>query len=224
LKRGWFIVLEGPDGSGKTTQAHLLAERLSSDGYPSIATEEPGGTDTGRFIREIILNPSISISPKTELFLFLADRAEHVQKIIKPALDEGRIVVCSRYIYSTLVYQGFVRKVAPTEFLLNMNKYATDELVPDMVFYIDVDPEKTLPKAKEDSSITRKYPGGDRIEKEGLDFQQMVRKGYQQIAELLKDFFIIIDGNRSIEEISETLYTLVKRRLENDRNGKNKQR
>jgi len=96
--------------------------------------------------------------------------------------------------------------------------------VPDMVFYIDVDPEKTLPKAKEDSSITRKYPGGDRIEKEGLDFQQMVRKGYQQIAELLKDFFIIIDGNRSIEEISETLYTLVKRRLENDRNGKNKQR
>lgn len=216
MKRGWFIVLEGPDGSGKTTQAHLLAERLSSDGYPSIATEEPGGTDTGRFIREIILNPSISISPKTELFLFLADRAEHVQKIIKPALDEGRIVVCSRYIYSTLVYQGFVRKVAPTEFLLNMNKYATDEIVPDMVFYIDVDPEKTLPKAKEDSSITRKYPGGDRIEKEGLGFQQMVRKGYQQIAELLKDLFITIDGNRSIEEISETLYTLVKRRLEND--------
>lgn len=216
MKRGWFIVLEGPDGSGKTTQAHLLADKLSSDGYPSIATEEPGGTDTGRLIREIILNPSIAISPKTELFLFLADRAEHVQKIIKPALDEGKIVVCSRYIYSTLVYQGFVRKVAPIEFLLNINKYATDELLPDIVFYIDVDPEKTLPKAKENSSTTRNYQGGDRIEKEGIGFQQMVRKGYQQIAELLKDLFITIDGNRSIEEISETLYRLVKRRLEND--------
>lgn len=216
LKRGLFIVLEGPDGSGKTTQAHLLAERLSSDGYPSIATEEPGGTETGRYIREIILNPSIHVSPKTELFLFLADRAEHVQRVIKPALDEGKIVVCSRYIYSTLVYQGLVRKVAPTEFLLNMNKYATNELVPDIVFYIDVDPEKTLFKAKEDSSITRNYPGGDRIEKEGPGFQQMVRKGYQQIADLSKGLFITIDGNRSIEEVSENLYTLVKRRLKND--------
>lgn len=218
MKRGLFIVLEGPDGSGKTTQAHLLAERLSSNGYPSIATEEPGGTETGRYIREIILNPSISVSPKTELFLFLADRAEHVQRVIKPALDKGKNVVCSRYIYSTLVYQGLVRKVAPTEFLLNMNKYATNELVPDIVFYIDVDPEKTLSKAKEDSSITRNrnYPGGDRIEKEGLGFQQMVRKGYQQIADLLKGLFITIDGNRSIEEVSENLYTLVKRRLKND--------
>jgi dTMP kinase len=216
LKRGLFIVLEGPDGSGKTTQAHLLAKRLTSDGYPSIATEEPGGTEIGKSIRELILDPSICISPKTELFLFLADRAEHVKKVIKPALEEGKIVVCSRYIYSTLVYQGFVRKVAPTEFLLEMNNYATDELVPDMVFYIDVDPEKTLPKARKDSSIRRNYQGGDRIEKEGIDFQKMVRKGYQKIAELLQELFITIDGNRSIDEISETLYTIIKRRIEND--------
>lgn len=216
MKRGYFIVLEGADGSGKTTQARILARKLTSDGYTCIATEEPGGTDGGRIIRDIILNPSLPISPKTELFLFLADRAEHVDKVIRPALKDGKIVVCSRYIYSTIVYQGLVRKVAPQDFLLRMNLFAVSDITPDIVFYIDVTPEDGLRKAKEDSLTSHHYPDGDRIEKEGIEFQQRVREGYRRIAVQFGGIFITVDGTGGIEEVSEMLYAHVKRRLQDD--------
>ena len=123
MKRGYFIVLEGPDGSGKSTQAALLAERLEMDGHRCLVTEQPGGTEEGRRIREILLDPHFQIDPRTELFLFLADRAAHVGKIVQPALEEDKVVISSRYFYSTLVYQGLVRDVASFDFLLKMNLF-----------------------------------------------------------------------------------------------------
>jgi len=215
---GRFIVFEGPDGSGKTTQAELLFERLKAEGIFCILTEEPGATREGRIIRNILLNPELSIGPKTELFLFLADRADHVQKIIVPALAEGKTVVCSRYFYSTLVYQGIARDVAPFSFLLDLNLYATGGLVPDLVFYIDIEPERGLSKAKNISSQRHNFPDGDRIESEGLEFQTSVRNGYLEIARHFKDYFIVITaGRKSRETLSEEIYSHIKRRFFNDR-------
>ncbi len=215
---GRFIVFEGPDGSGKTTQAELLYERLKTEGMSCILTEEPGATGEGRIIRDILLNPGLSIGPKTELFLFLADRADHVLKIITPALSEGKIVICSRYFYSTLVYQGIARNVAPFSFLLDLNLYATGGLVPDLVFYIDIEPEKGLTKAKDTSLRRLNYPDGDRIESEGLEFQTDVRNGYLKIARQFKEYFIVITaGKKSRKTISEEIYSHTKRRLLNDR-------
>jgi dTMP kinase len=126
LNKRYFITLEGPDGSGKSTQAHLLSEKLTAGGYSCIVTEQPGGTEVGRRIRNILLDPQFDICAKTELFLFLADRAEHVAKIVRPSLEENTIVISSRYLYSTLVYQGLVREVASYEFLLKMNLFGSD--------------------------------------------------------------------------------------------------
>ncbi len=215
---GRFIVLEGPDGSGKTTQAQLLYKRLKASGWPCILTEEPGATREGCIIRNILLDPELAIGPKTELFLFLADRADHVQNVIEPALSEGKTVVCSRYFYSTLVYQGIARGVAPFSFLLDLNLYATGGIVPDLVFYIDIEPEKGLSKAKNISSQRHNYPDGDRIESEGLEFQTNVRNGYLEIAGHFKDYFIVITAEKkSRKEISEEIYSHIERRLLNDR-------
>jgi dTMP kinase len=217
-KTGYFIVFEGPDGSGKTTQAELLYHRFIEDNMPAVLTEEPGGTQEGRIIRDILLNPALSVGPKTELFLFLADRADHVQKLIEPALTGGKTVVCSRYFYSTLVYQGIARSVAPFSFLLDLNLYATGGRVPDLVFYIDIEPEKALSKAKSISFQLHNYHNGDRIESEGLEFQTNVRKGYLKMAEHFKDYFIVIGaGNKSRDVLSDEIYSHIRRRLLNDR-------
>ncbi len=217
LKKRYFIALEGPDGSGKSTQAHILSEKLRAEGYSCIVTEQPGGTEEGKRIRNILLNPEFDISAKTELFLFLADRAEHVAKIVEPTLKGNSIVISSRYLYSTLVYQGLVREVAPYEFLLKMNLFAVNNVVPDIVFYIDIAPEDGLSKAKNNSLKKMHYPDGDRIEREGLAFQEKVRAGYLELASRFGDLFVIIDGRgKSREEIGDSIYSHVKRRLYHD--------
>jgi len=216
-KIGYFIVFEGPDGSGKTTQAQILHHKLTLHGYSSIVTEEPGATKEGKIIRDTILNPELRICPKTELFLFLADRADHVNKVIAPALKEGKIVICSRYFYSTLVYQGLVREVASLDFLYNLNLFATRKIIPDVVFYIDIKAKHGLSKAKGTTARISNYPDGDRIESEGIQFHQSVRKGYKLIASRFKDRFIIIDANnKSKDEIGAIIYSHLKRRLFND--------
>jgi len=217
VNRGYFIVLEGPDGSGKSTQARLLAERLERDGYPCVVTEQPGGTDEGKQIRNILLNPKLRINPKTELFLFLADRAEHVSKVVQPALEKKGIVISSRYFYSTLVYQGMVREVAPYDFLLQMNLFAVNQVIPDLVFYIDLEAKSGLSRAKRKSSEQMNYQQGDRIELEGADFQEKVRAGYREIAALNSDLFVIVDATgKSREEIVNIIYSHVKGKLKDD--------
>ena len=200
--------MEGPDGSGKSTQARILAERLEKDGHPCTVTEQPGGSREGKRIREILLNPTLEIGPKTELFLFLADRADHVQKVVKPALHSGKTVISSRYFYSTLVYQGMVREVAPYDFLLQMNLFAVDNLIPDLVFYIDVEAGHGLSRAKNSSREKMNYTSGDRIEREGVDFHRKVREGYRQLADRHSDLFIMIDATgQDREELGDLIYS-----------------
>jgi len=207
VHKGNFIVIEGPDGSGKSTQARILADRLEEDGHPCIVTEQPGGSSEGKRIREIILNPSLEICPKTELFLFLADRADHVHKVVKPAMHSGKTVISSRYFYSTLVYQGMVREVAPYEFLLQMNLFAVDNVIPDLVFFIDVDTDQGLHRAKNSSREEMNYRSGDRIEREGVDFHRKVREGYIKLADIYSDLFIMIDATgRDKTELGNLIY------------------
>jgi len=216
LKRGFFIVFEGPDGSGKSTQAEVLYHKLLKDGFSCEITHEPGGTTIGKRISKLLLDPELTIFPKTELFLFLADRSEHVKTVIQPALSKGTIVICSRYFYSTLIYQGIVRKVAETSFLEQLNLFSVDDVLPDIVFYLDVNPKSGLINARNNSRI-ESYEGGDRIEREGVDFQRKVRDGYFRLTERYKDLFIVIKDGKNIEEISRTIYKHAKRRLSDDR-------
>lgn len=216
LHEGFFIVFEGPDGSGKSTQAELLFKKLKHDGYSCIITEEPGGTPEGEKIRDLLLNPDYELCPKTELFLFLADRAEHVSRIIQPSLKEGKVVICSRYFYSTLVYQGITRQITALEFLKQINLFAVNNIEPDVVFFLDILPEEGLSKAKQNSSMDYSFQDGDRIEMEGLDFQRRVREGYFRLASQYSKTFEIVKGDRSIQEIGKTIYDLAKRRLISD--------
>lgn len=210
IENGFFIVFEGVDGSGKTTQANILYERLVTEGYSCTLTEEPGATKEGEIIKELLLNPDFKLTQKTELFLFLADRAQHVHKVIKPALNSGDIVISSRYFFSTLVYQGYARKVASIDFLEELNLFATDNTFPNLVFYIDVLPEERLSLAKNESSKKFGSLEGDRIEMEGLEFQNRVREGYLLLAKKYGEMFRVIDGRGDILEINNLIYDIVK--------------
>jgi dTMP kinase len=212
LANGFFIVFEGPDGSGKSTQAERLSSRLEDEGYNCLYTEEPGGTEVGILLRDILLDPEKKISERTELFLFLADRSEHVHKIIVPALNEGMVVVSSRYLYSTIVYQGFARKLLPLSLLWKLNRFAVADTMPDIVFYLDVCPEEGLFKATKGSV---RYKGGDRIEREGTDLQQRVRDSYCKLASRYRKQWVVLEG-RNIEEIGELVYEETKRRMGHD--------
>jgi dTMP kinase len=212
VRNNFFIVFEGPDGSGKSTQAEILSRRLNKDGYSCLFTEEPGGTEVGRMLRDIILDPGKAISDRTELFLFLADRSEHADKVIVPALEEGKIVVSSRYLYSTLIYQGYARRLLPLSLLWKLNRFAVAELMPDVVYYLDVHPEDGLEKA----TGSALYEGGDRIEREGIDLQRKVRESYLRLAKRNRRQWVVIKPESSIEEIGELVYNETKRRMGND--------
>ena len=222
-RSGYFIVFEGPDGSGKSTQAELLYDDLSRDGYSCIVTEEPGGTPEGKKIRELLLDPTFRICPKAELFLFLADRSEHVSRIIAPALHEGKVVICSRYYYSTLVYQGFARRIADMDFLKKINLFSVNFLEPDIVFYLDVVSEESLSKAMDTSFRASHFHGGDRIEREGISFQRMVREGYLELSSQYGDMFVVIEQN-DISQVHRAVYTITKGRMQNDRARENRKR
>lgn len=210
-KIGKFIVFEGIDGSGKSTQSKILYNKLNSNGYSCILTEEPGGTPLGKMIKKILLDHKIEFSSKAELFLFLADRAEHTTKIIIPALEQGNIVISSRYFFSTIVYQGIARKIFELDFITQLNMFAINNLMPDLVFYIDIEPEKAIKNMVERNKSTNL----DRIETEGISFLKEVRNGYLTIMKNYPEIFIKIDGNGEIYRISEEIYRTVKRRILN---------
>jgi dTMP kinase len=205
MKKGLFITFEGLDGSGKTTQIKLLYDYLKERGLDVITAVEPGGTEIGRKIRKILLDKdNHEMSYKTETLLFLASRAELVSKVISPALNKGRIVICDRFFDSTVVYQGIARGLGVDE-ILNMSLWATGGVVPDITFLLSVKPDKG--KKRMDRASKKR----DRLELEKDNFRREVYKGYLSIAGKHKERFVVIDGEKNIEDISEE----VKRKVEN---------
>ncbi|MBI3358881.1 MAG: dTMP kinase [Nitrospirae bacterium] len=173
--KGYFITFEGGEGSGKTTQLAHLARHLQKKGYPVLQTREPGGTLIGEAIRSLLLYPKeVHCNPEAELFLYLADRAQHVKEVILPALSEGQIVLCDRFSDSTLVYQGIARGI-PLHKVLAMTRLAADGLKPNLTFLLDIDLEKGLSRLK-----TRKE--ANRLDLETDLFHYKVREGYLALA------------------------------------------
>jgi len=190
-----LISFEGIDGSGKGTQVTLFLSYLAKRGLPHICVREPGGTDLGEAIRELLLvKEEISICSRAELFLFLASRSQLVSEIVLPALRENKIVVADRFIDSSVAYQGAGRKLG-MKVVEELNDFATCGLRPDLTYYIDITPE---------TAFRRKH-GSDRIESEGLKFLSSVREAYLNLLEQHSNRIVLINGERSVDEIHEEI-------------------
>ena len=195
--QGLFIVMEGPDGSGKTTQINLLKEYLEEAGYECLITREPGGTVIGEEVRQLILNPEHKeMSPVTEMLLYAASRAQLVHEVIGPALEEGKIVISDRFVDSSIVYQGIARKLGIST-VSAVNAPGIGIYRPDGIFFIDLSEAEGLRRKKEQKNL-------DRMEQEGIDFHHMVSEGYRKVLsgrpEVMK-----IDGGRSIDTIQKKI-------------------
>ncbi len=195
MEKGLFITFEGTDGSGKTTQIKLLEEYMRTKERQVVLSREPGGTRVSEIIRDIILEPeNKEIVPLTEMILYAASRAQHVAEVIDPAIRAGKIVICDRYVDSSYAYQGGGRGM-DLKIIADVNRIAINGTVPDITFFLDIDPE---------ISIRRRInsTGADRIEQEKLDFHRRVYDGYKKLSILYPDRIKTIDATRSIQEIS----------------------
>ena len=197
---GRFIVLEGPDGCGKSTQMKRLAERLRSLEREVDLVRDPGGTPVGEVIRGILLNPDFAeMSVRTEMLLYMASRAQLVQECISPALEAGRIVLSDRYLTSTIVYQGLAGGMKLDD-INSLYEYACGELQPDLVVVLDV---------PVDVGRSRLSGGLDRMESKSLAFQEKVRQGYLKVAEMDPDRHVVIDASQSKETVAEAVWKAV---------------
>ena len=201
MAKGLFITFEGGDGCGKTTQINLLDEYLRNKGYKTLLTREPGSKGLGVKLREILLNYDGEVSPVCESFLFLADRAQHVDCIIKPALEEGIIVLCDRHTDSTVAYQGYGRGL-DLEQIHRLNKIATSGLKPDLTIVLDVDVETSQKRVGSEK---------DRMESAGIEFFERVRQGFLEIANQEPERVKVVDSTQSIEDIHKQILELVAR-------------
>jgi dTMP kinase len=206
-KRGRFITFEGIDGSGKSTQMRLLAERLRSDGQDVFEAVEPGGTAIGRQIRRILLDAANQdLRPTAELLLYFASRAQNVDECILPALAAGKIVLCDRFTDSTLAYQGYARGLGE-EAVLALDRIACRGLTPDLTLLIDVDVEYGLARAQ------KRNAGRDaaetRMDDQSLEFHRKVREAYLTLAKQHADRFRIVDGRGTPETVAELVWASV---------------
>ena len=191
-----FVSLEGIDGSGKSTQAKLLAEALGPD---TLLIREPGGTDAAERIRELLADPGLELDPFAELLLFSAARADLISRIIRPAVEAGRNVVADRFADSSVAYQGGARELG-TSHVLSLTDTVIDGLWPDLTILLRVDPEVGLERAD----------GNDRFESEGLDLQRAVADAYEEIARIASDRVVVIDAAGSVEQIHEQVLEAVR--------------
>ena len=196
--KGLFVTFEGGDASGKTTQIGLLAEWLRGKGHTVLVTREPGGSDLGNELRDIVLHRRGFIAPRAEALIYAADRAHHIHEIVRPALQRGEVVLQDRYLDSSVAYQGAGRVLDPVE-VRNLSLWATEELMPEVTILLDV---PAGIGAKRQASEERQY---DRLEAEALDFHERVRESYVGLAHAEPERFEVIDGTASIEDIHQLI-------------------
>lgn len=194
--KGLFVTFEGPDGSGKTTQLHKAADALRKLGYEVVESREPGGTELAEKVRALVLDASLPLAQQTEVLLYLAARSEHVDKVLRPALAAGKIVLCDRFCDSTLVYQGLVKGLSQEQLtqLRRLNTYACGELFPDLTLLLDGRTE-VLAERRSLRGVS------DRYEDKGLDFQRQVREGFLTLAALEPQRIKIIDAEQNAEAV-----------------------
>lgn len=194
---GLFVTFEGPDGAGKTTQLNLLEEALTARGYQCVTTREPGGTPISDAIRELLLNPQFhTMAATTEVLLYAASRAQHVREVIQPALEEGKIVLCDRFVDASIAYQGYGSALGE-ELVRKINRFATGGVDPHLTFLLDISPEEGRRR------LVRRQQGEaglDRIEKKDLAYHQRVRHGFLQLARRERRIRLI-DAQRPVEVI-----------------------
>jgi dTMP kinase len=203
--KGHFITFEGPDGSGKTTQIHKFAVFLENENIPYILTREPGGTKVGDRIRSLLLDPIYTeLRDETEVLLYAASRAQHVREVIKPALEEGRVVLCDRFIDASIAYQGYGLELS-VDSVISINQFAVAGLIPDRTYLLDISPEKARERM-----INRGEKNGkinlDRIEQKHLAYHQRVREGFYQLyREDKQQRMCLIDGNNPADMVFQMI-------------------
>ena len=198
---GLFITFEGGEGCGKSTQSRLLLKRLEQQNVPVILTHEPGGTALGNELRRTLKRKrDSSISPHAELFLLAASRAQLVAEVIRPALEEGKVVICDRFTHSTMVYQGYGRGLDFTAIKM-VNNMATRYLDPDLIILLDISPKQGL---------ARKQSLKDRFELEGLSFHRRVSDGYLKMAATEPDRWLVIDASLPKDRVAEIIWDRVR--------------
>ena len=204
-----FITFEGIEGCGKTTQIKRLAKNLNRHGIPLVTTLEPGGTAIGKKIRRILLDPlNKNITPLAELILYAADRTQHVEEVIKPSLDQGKWVICDRFIDATFAYQGSARG-QDMKLILFLNKKATQGIKPDITFLLDCPVEVGLDRAiKRNKTVS--HNGQDRFEKENLDFHLKVRSAYLELAHKDRKRFFVIDTTAAKDKVEQRILKFLK--------------
>ena len=203
-----FITLEGPEGSGKTSAIKIVKEQLEKEGYQIVMTREPGGTPISEQIRNVILDKSnTAMDYRTEALLYAASRRQHLVEKVWPNVREGKLVICDRYLDSSLAYQGYARGLG-VEDILNVNMYATEGTFPDITLLFDLEPEVGLARINANSS--REV---NRLDLEKLDFHHRVRNGYLSLAKRFPDRFVIIDASKDLEEVAASALKAIKERL-----------
>lgn len=206
---GFFVTLEGPDGSGKTTQARPLVEWLRAAGYPLVTAREPGSTLIGERIRALVHDPAYTeMSAQAEILLYSAARAQLVEQVIRPALAAGNVVLCDRYYDSTYAYQGYGRGL-PLAALRAITEFATGGLRPDLTLYLDVSPEVGLRR--------RRVSGEEynRLDREALAFHERVRAGYLALVAAEPERWVSVDATGPVDEVQARLQAVLKARLAN---------
>jgi len=217
MTRGRFITFEGPEGSGKTTHVQRLAKHLRSTGHEVVVTREPGGTPVGEKVREILLGPGHGeLTARAELLLMNAARAQHVEQVIRPALDAGRVVLSDRYAESSLAYQGFGRELG-LEASEPVCEFATGGLRPDLVIVLDLDVEEGLRRNRKLDAARARSTGeakSNRFEVESLEFHRRVREGFLELAKREPKRFAVLDATLEPEALHAAVKRVVAERLE----------
>lgn len=203
MQKGLFITFEGNDGSGKTTISQMAYEKLKDMGYPVIYTREPGGIDIAEQIRKVILDPkNTAMDARCEALLYAASRRQHLVEKVLPALEKHQIVLCDRFVDSSLVYQGIARGIGVDE-VYRINEFAIEGHLPDATIFLEVSLETGLARVSSRGNL-------DRLDQEGMEFHQMVAKGYDQIKEKFADRMHIVDANKDVDDVlKHTIATLL---------------